>query len=178
MIKLRQTTTPEEVRDEVDCWYDLFINKKIYLWLGVAFLAGGGILFFYRGGESNSPGLVMLVSAIIYMCYMFLIRRRMTVMQLFQSLRNSPEFGQEVEYLISDAGEITRRCNGRTGTHMLSDFKTALETPELLMLFVNRSGWLAFRRSAFADIKDYQKFMDLIQKSGICLIRWENDRSK
>ena len=29
MIKLRQTTTPEEVRDEVDCWYDLFINKKI-----------------------------------------------------------------------------------------------------------------------------------------------------
>ena len=48
----------------------------------------------------------------------------------------------------------------------------------VMMLFVNRSGWLAFRRNAFADIKDYQKFMDLIQKSGICLIRWENDRSK
>ena len=96
-------------------------------------------------------------------------------------IRESPAYFEALagaEYLISDAGEITRRCNGRTGTHKLSDFKTALETPELLMLFVNRSGWLAFRRSAFADIKDYQKFMDLIQKSGICLIRWENDRSK
>ena len=175
MIKVRQRTTPEEVRDEVDCWYDLFINKKLYLWLGVAFLAGGGILFFYRGGESNSPGLVMLVSAIIYMCYMFLILRRMTVMQLFQSLRSSPEFGQEVEYLISDTGEITRRCNGRTTTHKLSDFKTALETAEILMLFVNRSGWLAFRRNDFASGKDYQDFLDLIQKTNIRLIRWGND---
>ncbi len=177
MITLRQTTTPEEVRDEVDCWYDLFINKKIYLWLGVAFLAGGGLLFFYRGGESNSPGVVMLVSAVIYMSYMFLIRRRMTVMQLFQSLRNSPEFGKEVEYVINDNGTITRRCNGRTSEHKLSDFRSAVETPDMVMLFVNRSGWLSFRRNAFSGTDEYLKFLELLGKSGITPVRMNHDRA-
>lgn len=168
-IILTQTQTEAELRKEVEIWYRSFIGRGYFAWVGFLVIAAGSAISFYRG--SYKPASMLVAAAILFAVYILVLRRKLAINQVFNALKMSPVFGRETRIEITPGGTISIACAGHTGRHQLRDFARAVESPEALLLFVNKSGWISFSRKAFPSEKAYDGLLHNIELNGIRLER-------
>ncbi|MEA4862585.1 MAG: hypothetical protein VB042_04700 [Victivallaceae bacterium] len=163
-----QTLSPEELRREVETWYDVFAGRKFYVWLGLAAIIGGVLYNLWRGGGTK-PMLVLCLVALLFFVYMFFLHKRLAVGPVFNALKASPGVSGEVRAAISPAGTVTREAAGKISQFPLSSFALAAEVDHGVMLFVSKSGWISLKKSAFPSEDDYRRFLHNIELNRIRL---------
>ncbi len=163
-----QTVSAEELRREVETWYDLFAGRKFYVWLGLAAILGGVAYNLWQGGGFK-PLLALCFAALLFFVYMFFLHKKLAVGPVLNALKESPGCAGEVRVAISPAGTVTREAAGKTSQFPLSAFSRAAEVDHGVMLFVSKSGWISLKKSAFPAEDDYRRFLHNIELNRIRL---------
>ncbi|MDD4818531.1 MAG: hypothetical protein PHI85_11255 [Victivallaceae bacterium] len=175
-IRLIQTQTVDELRQEVDIWYRTFVSRRYFVFVGFVVLAAGTIFAAVR--DNFKAASLLGGAAVLFAFYTLFIQKKLAVTQVFNALRMSPIFGRETVIDITPGGTISISCNGYNGKHSLKDFSCAVETDRALLLFVNRSGWISLSRAAFPDRESYDELVHNIEIHSMRVMRRDNDGSK
>ncbi len=175
-IRLVQTQTLDELRQEVEIWYKTFVSRRYFVAVGFVILAAGTIFAAVR--DNFKAAALLGGAAVLFACYTLFIQKKLAVTQVFNALRMSPIFGKETVIDITPGGTISIASNGYSGKHSLKDFACAVETERALLLFVNRSGWLSLSRAAFPSRESYDALIHNIEIHGMRVLRQRNDGSQ
>ena len=165
MIEFVQTSSEESLQREITMWVSIFSRRPWFSWFSLVFVAVGVVMFFVR--DTLLPGFVIIGSGLLFGFYSIYLRPKLNTQQLLTTLKASPGFGKPEKIFINNAAVFITPENEKTREIQLSVFKRAIETKDMIMLFVRRSGWVSFQRSAFKSSEDFDALLRILTYNNI-----------
>ena len=165
MIEFVQTASEESLQREISMWVSIFSRRPWFSWFSVVFVALGVVMFFIR--DTLLPGFVIIGSGLLFGFYSIYLRPKLNTQQLLTTLKAAPGFGKPEKVFINNAAVFITPENEKTREIQLNVFKRAIETEDMLMLFVRRSGWISFQRAAFKSTEDFDALLRILSYNDI-----------